>query len=864
MLGTGVEGFWCDLHLHGGRSALKAGEQHLSYADLAVAADDWAQSVRSRLPQSLERPLVCLELPRRVAGVVAYVGCLRAGWPVILLAEGEARDDSAILTDFRPNVVVRWNGDGECVEITDADSASFCDGLAVLLSTSGTTGASKLVKLSQENIEANARSIVEYLGITADEVAITTLPLHYSFGMSVLHSHLRAGACLVVSEEPLTEADFWDLARAEGVTSLALVPTQYELLERIGFSEDWLPSLRCMTQAGGRLDPLLAERFARRAAEKGWQLFLMYGQTEASPRIAYLPPKEAVAHFDKIGRAVPGGTLTLEDAEGRPVEVVEVPGELVYSGPNVMIGYAMRREDLARPKDTFALRTGDVAVRTESGHFRIVGRTSRFIKLNGLRIGLDEVERVLREAGHRAFASGDDRGLVVFVPEAGGEAALGDWLADRFHVMRSAVQVQHLGEPPLLSSGKVDYRSLRDLAEGVFAKAQDTAVSGDVISVIARVLRQPVIDVQRSFRDLGGDSLAFLEVELHLTKVLGQVPEGWETMPIRTLAAHVQARAGGTKGTLWGRARIGTDVPIRVLAIFWVIMLHSGLVTHGGGVYVLIMLAGYSFARHQLTPLSSGLVWRTVLPMLRPLVVSYLVLLAIFSLHFEVDWQWFALVANFWVAEDIVPEPDFVIAYWFVSAYVQAILLVCLPFLLAPVREFVARQPFLTGLVATSLVTTVATFWPLVPDSSGLVRLPDGFLSLFGLGWCIALCRTVPERIGTALFAGVVWFFCWRGIDVTVDVAILSSVALILWMPQIFLPAVVARWLREIAALTMFIYLLHVPSLYVEGYFLDKPGAIFALTALQSILGALVARWAYQKAESVLFGWWKNRRARAI
>ncbi len=860
MLGTGVEGFWCDLHLHGGRSALKAGGQQLSYADLAVAADDWAGSVRSRLPHGLERPLVCLELPRRVAGIVAYIGCLRAGWPVVLLAEGEARDGSSILVDFRPNVLVRWNDDAETIEITDAERASFCDGLAVLLSTSGTTGASKLVKLSQENIEANARSIVEYLGITADEVAITTLPLHYSFGMSVLHSHLRAGACLVVCDTPLTEPQFWETARAGGVTSLAMVPTQYELLERIGFTEDWLPSLRSLTQAGGRLDPLLAQRFALRAAEKGWRLFLMYGQTEASPRIAYLPPEEAVAHFDKTGRAVPGGTLTLEEAEGRPVQAVEVPGELVYSGPNVMIGYAMRREDLARPKDTFALRTGDIAVRTESGHFRIVGRTSRFVKLNGLRIGLDEVERVLQEAGHRAFASGDDRGLVVFVPEAGGEAALGDWLAERFHVMRSTVQVQHLVDLPLLASGKVDYRSLRERADAVLSQETRTVPSSDFVQFLARVVHQPKIDPLRSFNEIGGDSLAFLEVELFLSKALGQVPDGWEKVPIWELADLVKSGKVGQRPGVGSLQRIGTEVPIRVLAIFWVIMLHSGLVTHGGGVYALIMLAGYSFAKHQHVPLTSGFVWRTVSSILPPLMITYIVLLVIISLHFEVDWKWFAFIANFWVAEDITPDPGFIIAYWFVSAYVQAIVLVSLPFLFKPVRSAVAREPFLVGILATSVLTGIATLWPLVPDQSGLVRLPDAFLALFGLGWCIAMASTKSERLGTTVFAIAAWFVCWRHIDMTVDIAILIVALLMLWLPRISLPGLVARGLREVAALTMFIYLLHVPSLYVDGYLVSQHYVILAATVFQCVAGAVVARWIYGRVElHALLLWEKFR-----
>lgn len=847
--------FWQSLEHQGDPIALIGDGEEVSYANLSHRADAWAASLGARLPMGVARPLVCLEFPRRVAAIVAYLGCLRAGWPVILLAEGEARADAAILQDFRPNVVLRWTGAVEAVEITGAGPADFCDGLAVLLSTSGTTGASKLVKLSQDNIEANARSIVEYLGITQDETAITTLPLHYSFGMSVLHSHLRAGASLAVCDEPLTEPAFWDAARMAEVTSLALVPTQYELLERIGFSEDWVPQLRSMTQAGGRLDPILAEGFARRAAAKGWRLFFMYGQTEASPRIAYLPPEDALEHFDKIGQAVPGGRLTLEDGDGRAIEATDVPGELVYSGPNVMIGYALRREDLARPKDTFALRTGDIAVRTQSGHFRIVGRTSRFIKLNGLRIGLDEVEGVIRKTGRRALASGDDRGLVVFVTEPGGEAALCEWLAERFHLMRSAVAVRHLGEPPLLASGKVDYRSLRGMAEAVLSEGATASPREDLMQVLARILHHPEIDPQRSFRELGGDSLAFLEMELHLTKVLGEAPDGWEEMPVSALAERIRLAKAGARPSLAGLQRIGVDVPIRVLGIFWVILLHTTSIGHGGGVYALTMLAGYSLARHQMTQLVSGQVGRTVTTMLRPLVISYLTLLAILSLNFEVDWKWFAFIANFWVAEDVPPGPDLFIPYWYVSVYVQGILAVSLLFLLPPVRARVARDPFLPGLVATAVVTTFAATWPLVPYPAGLIRLPDGFLVLFGLGWCMAVARTQQERLVATAFTAAVWFVCWQGIDVTVDFAILATALLLLWLPKVLVPGLLARALREIGALTMFIYLMHVPALHFDFYFFESGLVIFAMTVVLSIGGAVVARWLYQ---------WTERHALAI
>jgi hypothetical protein len=351
-------------------------------------------------------------------------------------------------------------------------------------------------------------------------------------------------------------------------------------------------------------------------------------------------------------------------------------------------------------------------------------------------------------------------------------------------------------------------------------------------------------------------SLAYLEVELHLTKVLGEAPEGWEQMPIGTLVERGRAAKVGATSHPASLQRIGTDIPIRVLGIFWVVLLHTTSIGHGGGVYALAMLAGYSLARHQMTQLVAGRVGRTVATMLRPLVISYLALLAVLSLNFEVDWKWFAFIANFWVAEDVPPGPDLFIPYWYVSVYVQAIIVVSLPFLLASVRTSVARDPFLPGLVATTVLTIFAANWPLVPYPAGLIRLPDGFLVLFGLGWCVAVARTPGQRIVATAFAFGVWFVCWRGIDVTVDIAILGTAVLMLWLPKVLVPGLLARGLREIEALTMFIYLVHVPALHFDFYIFEEELLVFVSTVVLSIGGAVVARWLYQRAERYVLAIW--------
>lgn len=348
--------FWDALASQGNRVALIDGDASVTFAELSAAADRVAAEVSGRLPRDVRRPLVLLEAASDLASVTAYLGVLRAGWPVILVAPSAAEDGSAtgraseIVATYRPNVVMRQGASGLRIDLGSPEPHGLHPELAVLLSTSGTTGAAKLVRLSRANLQANAEAIASYLDVRASDRTITTLPLHYSYGMSVLHVHLLAGAAVVLSDRSLVDDEFWPLARRHGVSSLALVPTQFELLDRLSFQESWLPGLRYVTQAGGRLDPLLARSYARRAREAGWSLFIMYGQTEASPRIAFVPPGDAEAWFDTIGRPIPGGELFLVDAAGRPIEEADVEGELVYRGPNVMQGYALGPADPSPPR----------------------------------------------------------------------------------------------------------------------------------------------------------------------------------------------------------------------------------------------------------------------------------------------------------------------------------------------------------------------------------------------------------------------------------------------------------------------------------------------------------------------------------
>ena len=827
---------------HGNRPALMTGVGDLSYAELASRSDAFVRSVREGLPDGVARPLILLEAANEIDSVIAYVGALRARWPVILVARGGAGRESRIARTYRPNVIVRA-ADGWLPVHADADAVAMHPDLAVLLSTSGTTGTPKLVRLSRRNLVANAESIAGYLGVTPDDRAITLLPFHYSYGMSVLHIHLMRGAGIVLTEGSLMDRDLRALAHRKEVTSLALVPTQFELLDETC----WLPKLRYITQAGGRLDPLLAKTFAAKAAAEGWDLFIMYGQTEAGPRMSYVPPRDAQAWSHTIGRPIEGGSFRLMDAAGVEIGNTDRTGELIYEGPNVMLGYAETRADLGTPAGPSVLATGDMAERLENGYFRITGRTSWFVKLFGLRIGLDEVETQLRAEGLRIHVCGSDERLVVFARDDPDTEALRSRIAERYALPPGAVAVVPIDTVPVLPSGKVDYRILSRRAE---ALRRDAAPRHDMQALLLQALRTPELDLDRSFLEMGGDSLAYLEVQMHLLEVLGRVPDGWETLTLREILTLEGARPQGGAGAPAAFQAVHADLLARVAAIVAVIALHSTAWPTGGGAYLLLILAGYSLAKFQSARLFEGSVVRTWRSMLVPILACYYLLIVLAALMREpVGLEWFLLLGNF------QSEISFkgLIPYWFVSAYVQIIVLFTLPFLLPAIRRIGARHPFGTGLAALAIVL-LAGLMAGIDDIPPQLRHrhPLAALELLTIGWCVFFAKDAGRKALMTAVAGGVWWFIWRDVSPNSTVFILTGTIAVLWNFRLHIPSVVARWLMWVGSLTLFLYVAHVPVISMVWPLAPHSDLLrFGLVMLASICGAAVLKWLYDRTTSV-------------
>ncbi|MDQ3107185.1 MAG: non-ribosomal peptide synthetase, partial [Actinomycetota bacterium] len=520
--GAPVTTFADELGGRGIRPALIDGDRVVTYAELDERVADEANRLGP------VRRLVLLEISPDLPSIVTYLAALQGRHPVLLAPPtGDDRFGGLLRSTYDPDVVVVG---GELTERRRGSVHELHPDLALLLSTSGSTGSPKLVRLSHANVQANATAIVTALDIDEHDRAITSLPLAYCYGLSILHSHLTSGASVVLTDRSVVDPVFWEEFRRHGVTSLAGVPYTFELLDRSGFEHLDVPTLRRVTQAGGRLDPIVVDRYARLGRRRSWDLHVMYGQTEATARMACLPPELAVDHPEAIGRPVAGGEFHLEDVDG------EV-GELVYRGPNVMLGYAEVSADLAKGREVEELHTGDLARLNDAGLYEVVGRRHRFVKPFGLRVDLDAVERRLGIEGVEAMCTGDDRRLVVTTTGAPSVGRVRD-LVERFTtVPRAAVSVRRVDRLPRLLNGKPDYAALAPGTDDAETLPPTSGLDG-VRRIFGRVLAASPSDIasDASFVDLGGDSLSYVEASVRLEELLGTLPHDWTSQSVAELA----------------------------------------------------------------------------------------------------------------------------------------------------------------------------------------------------------------------------------------------------------------------------------------------------------------------------------------
>lgn len=405
--------------------ALVFGDERVSYQQLWDRVGAFAGFLRSRgLAPGARVALVVENCPEYV---VAYYGVLAAGGTVVALNTAARERD---LVNWIDHAGARWvvaqtthaacpalapsHGEAQVVGV-GSDSIAGCipwaqvvaqpcdvvldsfpiDGPAAIIYTSGTTGKPKGVTLSHANLVANVRSILGYLPIDRDTRTLNVLPFYYSYGNSVLHTHLASGACLVLENGFTYPHHVLERMVKERVTGFNGVPSTYALLmARVQFEDYDLSALRYVTQAGGAMAPAVVERLSTRLP--GVQIFVMYGQTEATARLSYLPPAMLSAKLGSAGIPIPGVRLEIRGDAGEALPPGAV-GEIYAHGANIMQGYWRDAQASAAVLTDGWLKTGDLGYLDKDGYLFIKGRRSDMIKSGAHRINPNDIEEAISE-----------------------------------------------------------------------------------------------------------------------------------------------------------------------------------------------------------------------------------------------------------------------------------------------------------------------------------------------------------------------------------------------------------------------------------------------------------------------------------
>ncbi|MCL6495377.1 MAG: AMP-binding protein [Ignavibacterium sp.] len=465
--------FWENLKSFGQRTALVEAETEASitYAELEKVTDEIAEELLSE-----HKKLIFLYTTNTILSLQAYIAALKSTDAVLLL-DSKLNEEirSNLIDTYQPEIIIsdgRSNIKGyekktisvleNCFVREETNGIKIHPALKVLLSTSGTTGSPKLVRLSAENIQSNAESIAQYLEIDENEKPITTLPFNYSYGLSVINSHLLKGSTIVLTEKTVFFKDFWSDFRKYECTSFAGVPYTYQMLKRTGFEKLDLSSLKTFTQAGGKLNEEMIRFFSEYAQRNNKRFFVMYGQTEATARISYVPFQKLSSKIGSIGISIPGGNLKLMKDEIEITEPNQV-GEIVYEGPNVMLGYAENVSDLAKGNElNYVLHTGDLGYFDEDSFFYVTGRMKRFIKIYGLRINLDEVQKKIENNFYTAAAcTGEDEKLKILIQSTDSlEMKIKQKVCEFYKLNPQSVLIKQTENIPTKPSGKYDYEQI--------------------------------------------------------------------------------------------------------------------------------------------------------------------------------------------------------------------------------------------------------------------------------------------------------------------------------------------------------------------------------------------------------------------
>ena len=441
----------------------------ICYDELISFADEFYSAIN-------KRTLIFILSENSIGSLAGYVASLSVKVvPLLLSSKTEREVLDKLINIYRPEYLwlpEKISGDFSfdfsfrkldyVLLKTGLEAFQLNDNLSLLLTTSGSTGSPKLVRHSYSNVEENARNVAAFFELNQVDRAIAILPMHYTMGLSVITSHLFAGSTVLLVNGTLTDTSFWSFLKEHRATSFTGVPYSYEVLSKLRFTGMDLPDLKLLTQGGGKLSNKLFIEFAEYAHRTGRKFIATYGQTEGTARMAFLPADMALAKPGSIGKAIPNGNLSLINENGEEIIETEATGEMVYRGPNVTLGYALIGEDLVKGDENYGvLNTGDIAKRDADGYYYIIGRISRFLKLYGFRISLDETEQIIKSVFDMdSICAGNDEKMKIFIKDKSKKEEIHKYVVEKTGLFHKAIEIEIIDEIPKNAAGKTIYSNL--------------------------------------------------------------------------------------------------------------------------------------------------------------------------------------------------------------------------------------------------------------------------------------------------------------------------------------------------------------------------------------------------------------------
>lgn len=787
---------------------------------------------QSRLPD--RRSLILLAVDNSWGSIVSYLACIASDLPTILLPHGDDNFLSEVALQYDANFLV--DGPSGRVTYRSATEHKLHPELQILLSTSGSTGSPKLVRLSEKNLTANATSIAQALNLSKEDRCVASLPMSYSYGLSVINSTIAARGCILLIPGTATQPNFWKCARASNATTLSTTPYMWDLIESQGLNVLQVPSLSRITVAGGALLPSKVTEYADLGRAIGWDLYVMYGQTEATARIAMLPPDRAFDCPDAVGFPIEGGSVRLEHIAGHPLST----GELIYRGPNVMMGYATSVKDLSRGYDLTELATGDLATIDKSGCVRIVGRTSHFTKVRGHRIDLRHLEDTTKQSGVEVACIASSKHINVVTTSITPEELLST-VCTNSGLPPDAFRLFLVEALPRSPNGKVSMKQIQQIVE----TESCSALTGDhpdstIDAVFQHHLLLSQVDPDRSFADYRGDSLNYISVSNALQRLIPNLPGYWPSMTVRELKA-LQDRQGPARRVRW-MEMLETSIFVRAVAIVLIVFNHTDFVKIPGTAHALLLLAGYAFARFVLpSNLSEPYVRRTtryIVTLYTP-VLMWLICLVLISDQYG--------PSLFFVnsTSDEFNGPH--LRYWFVEVLLYALVAFGLLFAWPQFRDLLRFRPVqVTGLLAVACFALSL----LVTSTDSLYRAysPVGTLWLFAAGLTLYYLDSKKLAFSILLSGALfIYFDEWSR-----AVVCSALVLLVVWMDHIRVPTFLARIFSVLASASLIIYLTHWQIYPPIKHGIDFAGAAL-VSALVSLLIGCVAWFLFNQMSLRLF-----------